>query len=312
MPPIVTVICTCYNHADYVKEALASVMAQTYAHIQLIVVDNFSTDGSAAIIFDYLVFYPDIQFLQNSENKGICRAFNEAAALAKGSYLIDLAGDDVLLPDRIEKQVAAFEQLPKEYGLIYTNIAYMDSHGRVKGHCFQSQEKPPTGQVFAPLLKKHFLPSPSTMFKTSVFFSLGGYNEALAFEDFDYWIRCARQHSFGYLNEVTTIKRVLPQSLSSQFYDTRSSVMLESTLATFLWAATQIRTLEEEKALQQGAAYYFRQSTLLGHFQTAQKFASLLPLLVTRTSLSTLLCLGLLQLKWNVSWWYKKYLQGRL
>ena len=309
MSPIVTVICTCYNHASYVKEALSSVMEQTYPHIQLIVVDNFSTDTSVAVISEFLSPYPGILFLQNKKNKGICRAFNEAAALAKGSYLIDLSADDVLMPDRIERQVAEFERLPEEYGLIYSNVAYIDPQGRLTGYGFQEHDTPPSGDIFAPLLEKHFLPSPTTLFKTSVFFSLGGYNETLAFEDFDYWIRCARNYSFGYLNEVTTKKRVLPQSLSSQFYDTSSSVMLESTFSTFLWASTQLRNSEEKKALQQGATYYFRQSILLGHFKTAKNYYSLLSTPFMRTSLATLFCLGLFHFKWNVSSYYKKYLE---
>ena len=306
--PFVTVICTCYNHADYVKEALASVMAQTYSSIQLIVIDNFSTDFSVAVIIDFIAPYPDIVFIQNKENKGICRAFNDAVALAKGEYLIDLAADDVFCPDRIEKQVEEFERLAKEYAVLYTNIALINAQGQLIKYHFKPDESPPTGDIFARLLEKHFLPSPSTMFRKSAFLSLGGYNEALAFEDFNYWIRCARQYSFCYLDIVSTKKRVLPHSLSTKFYDAQSSVMLESTFSTFQWASIQLKNGDEEKALEQGASYYFRQSVLLGHFVIAQKFYSLLGS-PKHLTLPTILCMGLFRVKWKVVWFYKQYLK---
>jgi hypothetical protein len=216
-----------------------------------------------------------------------------------------LAADDVLYPDRIQKQVEEFERLPEEYALLYTNIALVNAQGRLTGYAFQPQDHPPAGDVFACLLKNHFLPSPSTMFKTSVFFSLGGYNEALSFEDFDYWIRCARHYSFGYLDIVSTKKRILPTSFSTQFYDTQSNTMLESTFFTFLWASTQLRNREEENALVKGASYYFRQSVLLGHFSTAEKFHSLLLPSGAHFNLPTFFCLVLYRLKWNISSFYK-------
>ncbi len=306
--PLVTVICTCYNHADYVEEAIASVFAQSYPHIQLIVVDNFSSDRSVEIIQHALFSFPGTLFIQNKENKGICRAFNEAVAFAKGKYLIDLAADDVLLPDRIEKQVQAFEQLPASYALLYSNIAYIDPQGTLLHAHFKPSETPPEGDVFASLLEKHFLPSPSTIFKTDVFLSLGGYNIQLAFEDFDYWIRCARQHAFAYLPILSTKKRILPHSLSMEFYSTRSDRMLESTWVTFHWAYAHLNNRQEEIAFVKGASYYFRQSVLLGHFQTAKKFHALFPSRKTKFSSTTLFCLVLFYLRLDLSWFYAKYL----
>lgn len=304
--PWVTVVCTCYNHESYVREALDSVISQTYPKVDLIIVDNCSTDQSVEVIHSFLQEHPSITFLANTENKGICKAFNEAVQIAKGKYLIDLAADDLLLPHRIQRQVELFEKLEEEYGVIYSNVELIDATGKHVGFSLPTI-KGPSGNLFASLLEKHFLPSPSTMFRTSTFKNLGGYNTALAFEDFDYWVRCSREHLFQYDDFIGTKKRVLKNSLSTQFYETRSSRMLESTYTTFKWASSLLHTQVEHKAFVKGASYYFRQAVWLGHFETAIKFKQLLKKTTSSYSILTHLACLILKLRWNVSKVYLCY-----
>ena len=301
--PWVSVICTCFQHAPYVEEAMDSVLSQTYPHVQLLVVDNASTDGSSEIISRFARKHPEIIFIQNKENRGICKAFNEAVTLTKGKYLIDLAADDLLLPNRIEDQVEAFEKLPENVAILYGNVEMIDAKGNHLGYSLPLEYEAPSGDVFPELLEKHFLPSPSTLFRKDIFLQLGGYNEALSFEDFDYWIRSGREYSFSFLQKVGTKKRVVPKSLSSRFYTRRSNEMLESTLVTFEWAFVRLRNDKEHNAFIKGASYYFRQSILWGHFKTASKFYDLLkgkPL-----SLSTHLCVILWKAKLDISFFYQ-------
>lgn len=301
--PWVSVICTCFQHAPYVQEAMDSVLSQTYPHVQLIVVDNASTDGSSEVISKFVTTHSEIIFIPNKENRGICKAFNEAVPLAKGKYLIDLAADDLLLPNRIADQVAAIEKLPENVAILYGNVEMIDAKGTHLGYSLPLDYEAPSGDVFSNLLEKHFLPSPSTMFRKEIFLKLGGYNEALSFEDFDYWIRCARDYPLAFLRGVTTKKRVLPRSLSSRFYNRRSNKMLESTLVTFQWAFERLRNEEERKALTTGASYYFRQSVLWGHFDTASKFYDLLKEQSIR--FSTQFCVQLWKAKLDVSFFYQ-------
>jgi glycosyltransferase involved in cell wall biosynthesis len=109
--PWVTVICVCYNHEDYVEEALRSVVEQTHPNVELIVIDNGSTDGSASRIARFVQRHPAIRFLKNSVNVGLNRAFNQGLALAGGRYVVDLSADDVLLPNRLAQQADLFEKL---------------------------------------------------------------------------------------------------------------------------------------------------------------------------------------------------------
>src|SRR5262245_56075887 len=99
MEPFVTIVCLCYNQAAFVKEAIDSVLTQTYPNIQLIVVDDASTDNSADIIREIASVNPSLQIILLNENLGNCAAFNRALPSVKGEYVIDFAADDVMMPE---------------------------------------------------------------------------------------------------------------------------------------------------------------------------------------------------------------------
>ena len=120
--PLVTVICLCYNHADYVIEALESVQNQTYSNVELFIADDFSTDNSVKVIENWLKEHPEIPFLVNKENLGNTKTFNKCLKFAKGEYIIDLAADDVLKIDYIANQLEGFKKTAYEnVGIIYGN-----------------------------------------------------------------------------------------------------------------------------------------------------------------------------------------------
>jgi glycosyltransferase involved in cell wall biosynthesis len=103
--PLVSVICLCYNHERFVREAIQSVINQSYKNFQVIVVDDASSDGSISEIQKLKTDYPFLELLLLSTNIGNCKAFNAALKLVKGEYVIDFATDDVMMPDRMDKQV---------------------------------------------------------------------------------------------------------------------------------------------------------------------------------------------------------------
>lgn len=275
--PTVTVICTCYNHEKYVYKSLQSVVNQTYKNIQLIVVDNASTDNSVKEIHSFLTKHPDTRFIHNNENLGLNKSFNAAVKHAKGKYLIDLAADDELYPDRVSLQVSKFEELEPKFGLIYSNVEEIDSDDKHIRYSLNKEKVYPSGKVFIELLKNHFIPSPSTIFRKEIFDNIGGYNEALAFEDFDFWVKCANKYDFYYLSIVSTKKRILKDSQSSFFFSpTKSAKMLESTLATYTWAKRHIIGKDDFQSYDNGILYYYKQCVLLGHFDLAKKFKCLM------------------------------------
>ena len=295
--PRVTVICTCYNHAQYVVQALDSVLMQTYQNVQLIIVDNASTDKSADVIKKFIAQHSSVIFIENKINLGICKAFNIAVGYSDGKYLIDLSADDVLLPNRIEHQITEFEKLDDSYGMMYSNIEYINKSGKLTGNSCHKKNYP-SGNIFQNILAEYIIPSPSTIFKKSVFLKIGGYNDLLAFEDFDFWVRCAFYFNIQFTAEITTQKRILKDSFSTAFYSTNSDKMLRSTLATYAWAKEKLRNSEENQAYQKGMNYYFGQCILLGHFSLAKVY---LTLMEQPSGLKNKILLILLRKKINLS-----------
>lgn len=107
-PPLVSVIIPVYNRDRYLAEAIDSVFAQTYPEIELIVVDDGSSDRSAEVAQQYL---PDLIYYYQS-NGGISAARNTGIGLAQGEFLAFLDSDDIWMPDKLSKQMAAFESDP--------------------------------------------------------------------------------------------------------------------------------------------------------------------------------------------------------
>src|SRR4051794_70250 len=130
--PLVSIICLCYNHERFIAEAMESVFQQTYSNIQIIVVDDCSSDGSVSIIKKTISGYSrQIQFIELKQNLGNCKAFNRGLALATGDFVIDFATDDIMLPDRIEKQVRFFEKQKENVGVVFTDATYINENGEL-------------------------------------------------------------------------------------------------------------------------------------------------------------------------------------
>jgi glycosyltransferase involved in cell wall biosynthesis len=279
--PWVSVICTCYNHAAYVRESLLSVSKQTYANVELIVIDNGSMDGSVAVIEAFCQQYPDTVFIPNPTNWGLCRAFNQGLAIAKGQFLIDLAADDILLPNRIARQVERFLSLPGYYGVVFSNAAYIDERGQQTSYHYpigpdgRSSEHVPTGDVFREVLSRYFINTPTMMMRRDMLTALGGYDETLSFEDFDFWVRSSRTYRYAYIDEVLTQKRRLPNSLGAQVV-WRNNPILESTYRVCQKALLLCQNIDEREALANRIRQFIRKSFYTEQYELARRFGKLL------------------------------------
>ncbi|WPP53503.1 glycosyltransferase family 2 protein [Catalinimonas niigatensis] len=264
--PLVTIICLCYNHEKFIVESLTSVWKQAYEHIEVIIVDDCSTDDSVAIIQSYLATYPSpfpLKTLFLKQNLGNCAAFNRGWKMAKGEYIIDLATDDILLPKRVSSQVAHFQQLPEDYGVVFTESKYIDATGRDLGYHYDKQYKHirpiPTGDIYQEVLSRYFISSPTMMIRKEVLQYLGGYDEQLAYEDFDFWVRSSRKYKYTYLDECTTLVRKLESSLSKGIYK-KGDRQLHSTFLVCQKAKSLNKTLAEQEALIKRVKSEIRQS----------------------------------------------------
>jgi len=308
--PLVTVICLCYNHARFVREAIESVLVQSYPSVQLIVVDDASTDGSVDAI-NKIISGQQAEFISLEENIGNCRAFNKGLTLAKGEFVIDLAADDVLMADRIEKQVALFQSLPPEYGVAFSDAEYIDEHGAVLKYHFDYLLKKgllhniPQGEVYADVVSKYFIPSPTMMMRRSVLEMLGGYDDSLAYEDFDFWVRSSRFCKYAFLHERTTKIRKSRTSMSAGWYQ-RGDRQLHSTYLVCKKVQALNRDQKEVDALVQRVRFELRQSVFTKNVREAKLFFDLLTE-ITLPAFSDRLMMHLLKVPLPLPWLRKAY-----
>lgn len=278
---LVSVICLSYNHARFIREALESVYQQDYQPVEIVVVDDHSTDGSQEIIEDLTRGRSDIQKIYLKENLGNCRAFNMGLGAVKGSFIIDLAADDVLMPDRVRMGVECLSGLGETYGVHFSDAEYIDKDSRfIKYHYLRDQggtllEEVPQGDIYPELLSRYFICAPTMMIRRKVLDELKGYDEGLAYEDFDFWIRSSRKYKYCFSDKPLVKKRIVEGSLSTRQY-IRNSKILKSTFNVCLKAERLNRNLSEDRALARRVAYECRQALISGNFGVAMKFAWLL------------------------------------
>lgn len=273
--PLVSIICLCYNHERFLAEALNSVLAQTYPNLEIIMVDDCSSDGSVDIIKQYLQTYPQLKFIGTGHNRGNCAAFNMGWRVSHGDFLIDFATDDVLLPDRVTQQVAAFRQLGSSYGVVYSDAEYISDSGNHLYFHSRKYKAAPDGDVFAEVLRRYFICPPTMMMRRSVLEQLNGYDETLAYEDFDFWVRSARRYDYFYLPVLTTKRRIHAGSLARGWY-AAGNQLLDSTIKVCEKAARLVQTQAEKEALLIRIKYEARHAYFSSNFTQATSLFAVL------------------------------------
>ena len=280
--PLVTIICTAFNHEVYIEQALDSVLAQDYPKLELIIVDNASQDRTKKIIENRTLVNPNkipIQKIFRVDPLPYCASFNDAFLLSKGKYFIDLSGDDSLQPDHIRYSVDKLESNPD--AVICFSDAYLKKgKGQLKtfyprdkeGHL---QSTVMQGDLYEKLVKMHMILSVTMMVRSESFKSIGMYDESLSYEDFDIMVRLAREHPFIFSDHIGVVKNIHSKSLSSGQYRTRNSIMLPSTLKVCYKIKAMNRTEGEDKALKERVIFELKHTLFSANFDVAEGFLEL-------------------------------------
>ena len=166
--PLVSVIMSAYNGADLIGESIESVLAQTYDRIELVVVDDCSTDGTPGVVEGYAKQYPDrVHFERKSSRAGPCRRRNDAIDLARGELIAWLDQDDLWLPEKTERQVEVLLARP-EVGLVYSGYEAFDSESGATLP-WRDRETEAEGDVLVPLFVRGcFVASLTALFRREV------------------------------------------------------------------------------------------------------------------------------------------------
>lgn len=270
--PLVSIIITSHNQAQFLGECLDSVHHQTYANIELIYVDNGSEDGSKDI---FRTFPAPQKTLFFEENIGLPAALNRAMGYLDGEYFIDLAADDVLYPTKVERQMEFLAYCSKVPGIVYHNANLIDEHGKVVGQYYKDNKTPLVKNVFEELLSNYFLNTVSFFYNTAIVKKLGGFNEKLLFEDREMALRIARDHPILYQEEVLMSKRKSSGSLSKTYFSKNKQKALESYLILMQNAHELIRSNDELTSWKKGILYYYRLSIRLNEWDLAKAFRNL-------------------------------------
>jgi len=279
--PLVSVICLSYNHEKYIREAIESILLQQYEPIEIILVDDNSADRTCEFIDGLISQKYGIKKIYLKENIGNCKAFNLGFRESSGDFIIDLAGDDVLLSERIRIGVETFNRYGNNYGVHFTDAIYINEHSNIIGYHYKRDmngkllKDIPQGDIYHELLSRYFICTPTMMIRRKVLEDLNGYDENLSYEDFDFWIRSSRIYKYCYTDQRLMKKRVLKDSLSKKQY-IKNSEILESTYKVCLKAENLNQNKREKYALVRRSRYEFRQALISGNFYLAKKFASLI------------------------------------
>lgn len=227
---LVTVICSCYNHQNYVIESIQSVLNQTYKNVQLIIIDDNSTDNSVEIIETFIRTIPEIIFIKNSTNLGLNKSVSNAMQYVEGTHFIDLASDDNLLPHCIESQVETYRNsIYNDLAIVYGNAELITESGKHSSYyfdinsSFKSKSKRPSGDIYCNVISlETVICSVSALYSKAIFERLNGYDTNLSYEDLDYWIRASRTYNIEFIDSVLMQKRIVKNSLQTTLYSKKN------------------------------------------------------------------------------------------
>jgi glycosyltransferase involved in cell wall biosynthesis len=229
--PLVTIIAACYRQSATLRETLDSIRAQTYPNIQLLIYDDKSPDDSVKQINQWLAETgTEAYFEHDDENLGIVGRLNGLLPRVEGKYFQLIACDDIMIPDKIEKQVALLEADP-EAAMVYSDAEIIDEESRPTGDRYigdmaLTEEMLAKHGEYGTVLRSNFIPAPSVLIRTRVVKNLGGYDSTLNYEDWDMWLQIFSQHRGIFQKEPTCYYR---RSGSSMWGGMRAPVF-ESTL----------------------------------------------------------------------------------
>ena len=196
--PTITVIIPTYNRAYILDRAVQSVLRQTQADFELLIVDDASKDETDAYVRG--LADPRVKYIRHATNQGQCVAINTGIAAARGEFVACLDSDDEWLPTALEKQLAVFRSGPPDLGVVYTYTASLAPDGAVVPE-FSSQLR---GRIHREVLAQGYMaPSITLMVRRRCFEEIGGFDpDFRCYQDDDICFRLAKHYAVDFVPEI--------------------------------------------------------------------------------------------------------------
>ncbi|BBO79850.1 hypothetical protein DSCO28_04160 [Desulfosarcina ovata subsp. sediminis] len=227
--PLVSAIIPAFNAQYYIETTVQSICGQSYSNIEIIVVDDGSTDETTSIIEQLSKKDKRIRLCRQA-NQGLASARNLGIRHSKGDFIAPVDADDVCYPTKIENLLGCMAKTDKQVGLAYSWSTRIDEKGNIIGKGRQSQEK---GDVFGALLFTNFIGNGSAcMIRKSCLDNVGLYDtaffehDAQGCEDWDLYMRIAEKFKFEVVNDYLTMYRKTATGMSNNYFNMEKSKRL--------------------------------------------------------------------------------------
>jgi len=201
-----------YNGRRYLKEAVESILNQTFKNFEFIIIDDGSTDKSPQILDEYTKRDKRIRVI-HQKNIGLTKSLNKALKLAQGKYIARIDADDIAYKSRFKKQVDFLEKHPK-VGLVGSYVDVIDEKRKTIGQLiYPTSDK----KIKKELIKKNPFCHPSVMFRKEVTEKVGAYNEDFGTaQDYDFWMRISKHYQVANLSKVLGAWRLRKKAITFQ------------------------------------------------------------------------------------------------
>ena len=271
--PAVSVILPTYNRAHLIRRAICSVLNQTYQNIELVIVDDGSTDNTEDVVKSF--GNERIRYIRNKRNKGAGVARNTGIGIAENEYIAFQDSDDEWFPEKLEKQMKIFDSVGPKVGVVYTGF-WRIKHNR-KRYVPPKEIVQRDGVLSKALgvraVYENFVSMSTSVVRKDCFRKAGDFDEQLPrFQDWELWIRISKHYDFRCVDEPLV-----------NAYESLDSISRRSTAALFALKHILHKHFEDiarDKRLL--GRYYFEIGTLLALNGKANRGKDYLRKAVTR------------------------------
>ncbi len=241
--PVVSVVMSVFNGEHYLREAIDSILQQTFSGFEFIVIDDGSTDSSRAILDSYCD--ERITIISNDTNQGLTPSLNRGIRKARGRYLARMDADDISDPGRLQKEMVFLDAHP-DHAAVGSFARVIDEHSRIIRLC----SHPVDHRAVRRYLKRdNCITHGSALIRMDCMLEAGLYDETISrAQDYDLWLRLSERYSLANIPEYLYSFRVHPSSIGERYREEQKRCVLLAKEKAFARAVTSFLTPDDYRS----------------------------------------------------------------